>query len=815
MLIYGLDPRDLAAAGWGVIFPDGYDVRIRSALNPLLELRRRQIGNPSLYREYFAAEVHKPGESAHAFLRRRGAGPGPVDPAYIPYYLLLVGGPGEIAYEFQRRLGVQHAVGRLHFGEPQDYRTYAESVVRAEQETFGRRREAVLVNGYNDGGNSMPQSQVEFVEHIARSLMKCNGWRVRLVAGKEADPDQLSQLLGGNETPPLLLTVSHNMINAQNLHEHQRFQTSEASLQGTIWFYVNNLSPQDEISLESFVPALSKRLFSSPEAHGALAVVWHGSSFSDSDDKWQERIFESVLVRLLQSSRLGDAMQYVSQRFAELSAHFFPKEKASADVHLDEIARARMSRALSDVRNFIVLGDPAVCLPPAKPESLEPRQLRDKQHSRLDGGHLRILFQGLEAWNEWRVENQDVRGELTDADLTEADLKRVDFVGVNLAGALLRGAVLSYADLGGANLENVNLRDADLEGANLRCASLMGADVRSANLKGVKLQSADLEGANLGDASLEGASLEGANCSGISLVGANLQGTNLKEANLQRAELKSASLRGANLESADLQGAVCLNADLRNANLQKAQFQGAELWGTVLGAVDLRDVHGLDSIHHKGPSIIDNAALRMSKGRLPDAFLRGCGFQDWEIEAAKLHEPNLPSEQVIDITYEISRLKAESPILINPLFISYSHADTLFLETLEKRLNEKHIRYWRDVHDLKAGRLERQIERAIRHNPTVLLILSKRSVDSDWVEWEASKARQLEKDLARDVLCPITLDDAWKTCDWPGPLRRQMEDYYVLDFSKWHDPHTMARQFARLVEGLGINYPKAAESSHG
>jgi len=148
-------------------------------------------------------------------------------------------------------------------------------------------------------------------------------------------------------------------------------------------------------------------------------------------------------------------------------------------------------------------------------------------------------------------------------------------------------------------------------------------------------------------------------------------------------------------------------------------------------------------------------------------------------------------------------LKALSPIVLHHVFISYSHRDAAFVEKLEA-LDTKRIRYWRDVHDLKAGRMERQIERAIRVNPLVLLVLSERSVESDWVEWEVSKARELEKEEKRDVLCPIALDDSWKSCDWPGPLRRQVMDYNILDFS---DPEAFDGQFEKLVGGIVENYP--------
>ena len=55
---------------------------------------------------------------------------------------------------------------------------------------------------------------------------------------------------------------------------------------------------------------------------------------------------------------------------------------------------------------------------------------------------------------------------------------------------------------------------------------------------------------------------------------------------------------------------------------------------------------------------------------------------------------------------------------------------------------------------MKAGRIEKQIDTAIRQNPTVLLILSKNSLNSDWVEHEARTARGLEKDLGTRCIVP-------------------------------------------------------------
>jgi uncharacterized protein YjbI with pentapeptide repeats len=287
---------------------------------------------------------------------------------------------------------------------------------------------------------------------------------------------------------------------------------------------------------------------------------------------------------------------------------------------------------------------------------------------------------------------------------------------------------------------------------------------------------------------------------------ADLRYAVLIHANLSYADLSHADLRDAILSEAVLRKAVLREADLSRANLSGADLTNCDLGLTIFGDIDLSQTKGLESVRHLAPSTIGTDTIYKSRGEIPALFLRGCGLSDWEIEATKLHHPGLGNAEINDILYNIYGLRAHQAIQINPLFISYNHQDGQFVDEMEGLLNHQGIRFWRDIHHAVAGRLEKQVDRAIRLNPIVLIVLSTNSIKSDWVQHEVHLARKLQLETGRDTLCPIALDDSWKTCGWPERLLEQMKEYHILDFSKWQDKDYLQRMFTKLIEGLDLFY---------
>ena len=100
------------------------------------------------------------------------------------------------------------------------------------------------------------------------------------------------------------------------------------------------------------------------------------------------------------------------------------------------------------------------------------------------------------------------------------------------------------------------------------------------------------------------------------------------------------------------------------------------------------------------------------------SFLRGCGFTDSLIDY-------LPS------------LVVDTPIKYYSCFISYSNRDEEFAKRIHADLQDRGVRCWFAPEDMKIGnKIRQKIDDVIRIFEKLLLILSEKSILSDWVEKE-------------------------------------------------------------------------------
>lgn len=272
----------------------------------------------------------------------------------------------------------------------------------------------------------------------------------------------------------------------------------------------------------------------------------------------------------------------------------------------------------------------------------------------------------------------------------------------------------------------------------------------------------------------------------LDLTAVDLNNSSLSGANLSGAGLFCAALPNADLTYADLSMADLVGADLRATYLCGAKLYRTNFGRTAFGHTDLTDAEGLETCRHITPSYLDHSTIQISGG-LPEIFIRGCGWSDVLIATI----PALLND----------------PIQFYSCFISYSTRDEEFAKRLHADLQDSGVRCWFAPEDLKIDdRVLSTIDEAIRLRDKLVLILSKSSIESDWVEHEANKALEEEERRGTPVLFPIRIDGAVMKTEF-GWAKRIREAHrptgrHIGDFSHWKDPDSYKTAFDRLMRDL-------------
>jgi hypothetical protein len=426
------DPKNLAEAGWGVIFAgdDPQSEEIHAALKPLIDIRRRQASakDSTFFREYRGGDGVQLGETKQDFLTRHGVAAGmPADPAFMPYYLLIVGDPERISFRFQYELDVDYAVGRLWFPTVEEYGRYAKAVVEAEEGAANRGHRALLFAVRNPLDVATALSADRLVAPLHQVLRDSRpAWETTAVVGEDATAARLKAALA--DPPAVLFTASHGLYFPPDDRRHPHHVgallcsdwpgpntgpversyyvaaddvPADARPAGAVVFHFacfgagtpaeddyphqRRLNRGRPLAARPFVAALPRALLAHRNG-GCLAVIGHierawGCSFLGDKDRSQVQVFRAVLENLFDGWPVGLAMEWFNLRYASL-ATLLTGELAKL-VHRQNLDQNDLFRTAflwtghHDARGYVVLGDPAVRLratdaPPVGPTPLRP-----------------------------------------------------------------------------------------------------------------------------------------------------------------------------------------------------------------------------------------------------------------------------------------------------------------------------------------------------------------------------------------------------------------------------------------------------------
>ena len=285
---------------------------------------------------------------------------------------------------------------------------------------------------------------------------------------------------------------------------------------------------------------------------------------------------------------------------------------------------------------------------------------------------------------------------------------------------------------------------------------------------------------------LRNAALDNSDLRWVDVSYADLRGASIRDANLYAAKL-----RGANLRDVDLDGTCLYETTFNFTDLEDVNFGHCKLKSTYFLNVDLGKSKGLDKVRHDGPSTISMDTLLRSHGNIPESFLQGVGAANSFIELYKSFSPNDFEDY--------------------SCFISYSVSDQEFAKKLHLDLQREGIRTWLVPEDMKTDDRILQIRyQEIHSNHKLLLVLSKNSLSSDWIEFEVTQTLEQERriyaDLGDDelpipILSPIMIDSSIIEAKqiWARNIRKER---HIENFVEWKNKKSYRSAFDRLLKNL-------------
>ena len=423
----GANPNSLSSQHWGVIAPRGSaGDALLEAIRPLIDLRANEQGAPvHVYRVTTSGGIAE----ANDWMRNEYYSEGASD-VDRPSYLLILGDLADVSAELQQRLGASAFVGRLCFDSTAGYRSYVEKVLRSENAPSKRDARALFFTTHDGSRATSIGYHSLIIPALERCDGLKHDYPVVRDVLEVGSPEDWSaqRLLAAvrDDHPSILFTLSHGLgpprggwassemrrlLQGALAFGPEEPLTAECVAQGPFlpsgaWFFLACLSAgtparsayrpwlvrlkasgeyagrvADVVSAlpahgeAPFIAALPRAALSNPE--GPLAIIGHLDlawtySFQDPYGARRSQRFVELIRQLWTGRRVGVATKALLRHAAETEAELLGLAQIEVEVGEREppppeaVHRGHLWMARHDLVGYVLLGDPAVRVAPAR-----------------------------------------------------------------------------------------------------------------------------------------------------------------------------------------------------------------------------------------------------------------------------------------------------------------------------------------------------------------------------------------------------------------------------------------------------------------
>lgn len=304
---------------------------------------------------------------------------------------------------------------------------------------------------------------------------------------------------------------------------------------------------------------------------------------------------------------------------------------------------------------------------------------------------------------------------------------------------------------------HLKLREVDLRRMDFSEYNLTGGDFSGSSFIQSKFHHANFHSDVMGAPSIFG---------GCSFRSAKFSGADLAYGHFENCDFSHAELNGVRLTRTKLSGSklfkTLVAAHFDETDIGDCDFSKAYIFGCSFHNTNLGSASNLIEAYYYSHCHVDVGTL-LTSGSLPNDAYRGLG---------------IPEELYRAVKYITKDGKKKMSC-----FISYASQDEAFARGLRADLEAAKVETWYAPKDIPIGaRIRTELDRAVQSSDLVVLILSKGSVESHWVEQEVETAFELERKTRSIRLLPIRVDDAvmQSVSGWASHLRRTRN---IGDFS--------------------------------